>query len=176
MKRNVIIAVLVALLALIMVVSPVMAQVAPNVNGMEIFAGIKVGQVRYGATFVAVVTPTQGLPGGGEIRASVNYTPNDPLVGDTPGTVAGINHITGGSWRLNVFHGLNYLGFISGKVNDGGTVDWTNAPKIALITTVLTVNDFSPNYKNFKNYKYNFIGYLSHQNYPPTVTGLLTKQ
>jgi hypothetical protein len=59
---------------------------------------------------------------------------------------------------------------------DGGIVDWTITPKIARITTVLTVTDFSPNYKNFKNYKYNFVGNLSHVDYPPTVTGLLTKQ
>jgi hypothetical protein len=170
MKRNGFIAVLVALLALILVVTPVMAQTATNVNGIEIFAGIKFGQVRYGATFVALVSPTPGLPGGGEIRASVNYTPNDPVV------TGGTNTIVGGSWRQNIFDHTKFLGYIGGTIKkSGGTVIWLTGADIntAQITAELDVKEYSQGFSQYGGKSLNFSGLLSHRTFPPTITGSL---
>lgn len=167
MKKVLIKAFLLSILAIVLITSPVLATLTATdqVQGIEIFAGVKVGQYRVGATFITIATGD--LPG--TLRASVTYTPNEPLVEE-----GGTNTIVRGNWRLNVFENRKYKGYIKGTMENGGTVDWSiveNKAEIkAQVTVTRVVGSGISVAKGDKGY---FEGWLSHNEYPPTIEGTL---
>jgi hypothetical protein len=171
MKRNVVMSILIALLAVLMVVSPVLAStqsVTDNLKGIEISVGFKLGNTRIGATFVSLATGD--LPG--TLRASINYTPNEPLVGPP----AGVNTITGGSWSLNVIKNGRFAGFVEGKIC-GGTVDWgivQNQAHIVMTNTLTVTRVCGQGLCLQKGDTGSFDGWLSHDAFPPSIMGTLT--
>jgi hypothetical protein len=161
-------ALLAACFATVLTATPVLASTSTDsVQGIEIYAGFKLGQYRIGATFVSVASGT--VPG--TLRASVNYTPNEPLV-DSSGT----NLIVGGNWRMNIIEGGSYKGYISGRIAYGGTVEWDETTTRAEVKADLVVTDVdvSGGYSFGKGDTLHFVGTLDHNYFPPRIGGTLT--
>jgi hypothetical protein len=162
MKR-VVLPIVLALVLSTFVATPARAATAYNdtVAGIEIFPGFVVGQVRYGATFVA--RATGDLPG--YISAYINYTPPQPGPGVT-------NTVVGGRWTLSVYQGGEFQGRLSGAIA-GGAATWNSTGTLATINLNLAVASGTGAYSGVTGTGA-FTGFLSHVTFPPTWGGALT--
>jgi len=131
-----------------------------TVSGLEIFPGIVVGDVRFGATFVG--RATGDLPG--YIAASINYTPPNPGPGVT-------NTVVGGRWTLSVYQGGELKGRLTGAIT-GGAAEWNAAGAIASVNLVFAVVSGTGAYSGATGTG-SFAGVLSHLAFPPRWGGTL---
>jgi hypothetical protein len=83
-------------------------------NGVEIFPGIAINNIRYGATFVAQVYGNDGTCG--VLSASVNYEGSNPAPPS--------NTIVGGSWTLTITT-KGKTGTICGKIVTPSIISWS---------------------------------------------------
>ena len=134
-----------------------------TIRGVEIAAGRKVGMYRVGATFAATATGT--VPGA--LTVTIKYTPNSPGVGVT-------NTIVGGEWVLLVYQNRQFLGSLFGTVT-GGSAVWNSSgttTTVANASVALKICGGTGKYAR-KSGTGSFSGTLSHQTFPPTITGTL---
>lgn len=132
-----------------------------TISGIEIFPGVVVGAVRYGATFVG--RATGDLPG--YIVASINYTPPNPGPGVT-------NTVVGGKWTLSVYNGGEFQGKLTGTIT-GGAAQWNATGTLASVNLVLGVVSGTGAYSGATGTG-SFAGFLSHLTFPPRWGGALT--
>jgi len=134
-------------------------------HGIEIFPGIIINNVRYGATFVG--TATGDLPGVWSV--SINYTPPNPGVGV-------VNNIVGGQWSLNVVNNGHSVGTLFGRVDRGGTATWNttgNTATMAMLEGSLTITGGTGSFAGHTGTG-QFTGTLSHLTFPPTIAAAIT--
>ena len=132
-----------------------------TVSGVEIFPGIVVGDVRFGATFVG--RATGDLPG--FIAASINYTPPNPGPGVT-------NVVVGGRWTLSVYRDGEFRGRLTGTIT-GGAAAWNATGTLANVNLVFAVLSGTGAYSGAAGAG-SFAGVLSHLTFPPRWGGALT--
>ena len=132
-----------------------------TVSGIELFPGFVVGEVRYGAAFVA--RATGDLPG--YITAYINYTPPNPGPGVT-------NTVVGGRWALSVYQGGEFKGKLAGTIS-GGAATWNATGTLATIKLDLAVVGGTGTYTGATGIG-SFTGFLSHLTFPPQWGGALT--
>jgi len=131
-----------------------------TVSGFEIFPGVVVGDVRFGATFVG--RATGDLPG--YIAASINYTPPNPGPGVT-------NAVVGGRWTLSVYQGGEFKGRLTGTIT-GGTAAWNATGTLASVNLGFAVVSGTGAYSGASGTG-SFAGVLSHLAFPPRWGGTL---
>lgn len=141
-------------------------------RGIEISQGIIIDDTRFGATFVGA---TQGIAGSalgttGTWSVSVNY--NNP---PSPGPNVR-NHIVGGFWSLTVYKNNRVLGSVWGTVV-GGETEWNDAGTKANVTANLQIQGGSGIFRGSSGIAVfgptGSPGTLSHQTFPPTISGPL---
>jgi hypothetical protein len=137
------------------------ASATDTLNGLEIFPGVSIGQVRYGVTFAGRATGS--LPG--SWAASINYTPPNPGANV-------VNSIVGGTWSLEVVrHGV-VKGSLFGNVVSG-TATWNSDGTVASLTATLTITGGTRVFAGVTG-SGTFDGTLSHLSFPPSISGALT--
>jgi hypothetical protein len=181
MKKTRLLTILVVILSLfIFTATPAVAAAppltyTPNVTGMELFAGVDIGHVNWGATFTAKAqVPYKGVTYNCVLFASIDYTPDEPVSN-------GSNRIVGGSFTLDAMQKGKNIGTIKGRIkNDGSAnIQWINGtdyghvviPKLTIVSATGKFSGASGG---------SFDGYDNHVDGPvilgitvPTIVGLL---
>jgi hypothetical protein len=130
-----------------------------QLNGVEISPGFIVGGVRVGTTFVGQATG--GLSGSWIL--TIRYSPPHP---------GGTNKILGGTWTLTVCRGGRVVGELFTTVYEGEAV-WDDKITIAEVWANLKILGGTGVCSGARG-NGSFEGFLTHERFPPRVSGTLT--
>ena len=147
---------------------------APNVNGIELFAGVDFANINWGATFTAKAQVAyKGHTYDCNLTAAVDYTPDHPEAGVT-------NQIVGGTFTLTAPPTRTSPGgVIRGRLNQDGSITWYSGTDYGLVAIPsLKIMSASGVFGEVKGGR--FEGFDNHVDGPiilgirvPTITGYL---
>jgi hypothetical protein len=150
--------------------------IPPNVTGIELFAGVDIGHVNWGATFTAKAQVAyKGVTYNCALFASIDYTPEYLITN-------GVNKIVGGSFTLDAIQNGKNIGTIRGRIkNDSSAyIQWLNGTDYGhVIIPTLTIVSATGKFSGASGGS--FEGYDNHVDGPivlgikvPTIVGLLS--